>query len=57
MNGRKITVNQSDMEIKTDFEKLSIKNMLRKGMSNKEIAKEIHRTYEATKHITKTVFC
>ena len=41
----------------TDFEKLSIKNMLRKGMSNKEIAKEIHRTYEATKHITKTVFC
>ena len=52
MNGRKITVNQNDMEIK-----LSIKSMLRKGMSNKEIAKEIHRTYEATKHITKTVFC
>ena len=25
-------------------------------MSNKEIAKEIHRTYEATKHITKQYF-
>lgn len=30
---------------------------MRKGFGNKKIAKEIHRTYEATKHITKTVFC
>lgn len=40
----------------TDFEKVAIKGMMRKGFGNKEIAKEINRTYYATAHITREIF-
>ena len=40
----------------TDFEKAAIKGMMRKGMGNKEIAKEINRTYYATVHITSEIY-
>lgn len=40
----------------TDLEKATIKGMMRKGLGNKEIAKEINRTYYATAHITIEVF-
>lgn len=40
----------------TDLEKAAIKGMMRKGMGNKEIAKEINRTYYATVHITSEIY-
>ena len=39
----------------TDLEKAAIKGMMRKGFGNKEIAKEINRTYYATVHITSEI--
>lgn len=41
----------------SDYEKIQIKNMLRRGYCYKEIADRIGRSYYSVKHIGRTLYC